>query len=312
MPTQPVAALREPAERLVPGVRGEQLDLSLRRLQLGPGDPTHRRRNGWWRATRNDCGAVLIHLESLPDGVRARAWGPGAATAIQGVPDLLGQCDPGEIELGHAGLSELARRHPWLRIGRTNAVFEALAPIILGQRVTGNEAISGWRRLVEGFGEPAPGPSGPGMPAAGMRLPPEPSAWASIPSWTYLAAGVELARRRPLIHAATRAAALERTLASPRPDAALRSVPGVGEWTAANVRQLAFGDPDAWSVGDYHVPDLISTYFTGRRGADAAELLAPFTGQRYRVELLIGLSGVRTERRGPRRSLPTHLPLWPR
>ena len=39
-----------------------------------------------------------------------------------------------------------------------------------------------------------------------------------------------------------------------------------------------------------------------------AELLEPFAGHRYRVELLVGLSGVRVERHGPRRSLPTHLP----
>jgi hypothetical protein len=33
----------------------------------------------------------------------------------------------------------------------------------------------------------------------------------------------------------------------------IAKLPGGGAWTSAEVRQRAHGDPDAWSVGDYHV-----------------------------------------------------------
>lgn len=96
----------------------------------------------------------------------------------------------------------------------------------------------------------------------------------------------------------------------PDPDSALRSLPGIGPWTAARVRQQALGDPDAWSIGDYHVPRAISFALCGEELDDdgCAELLEPFAGHRYRVELLLAQAGDRRERRGPRRSLPAHLP----
>src|SRR5215217_3789104 len=113
-----------------------------------------------------------------------------------------------------------------------------------------------WRLLVREFGEPAPGPTqDPSSIAYGMRLPPAPEVWRRVPSWRFLAAGVEQRRSRTLVNAAPRAAALERTLCGELRTAnlALRSLPGVGPWTSAEVRQRAHGDPDAWSVGDYHV-----------------------------------------------------------
>jgi 3-methyladenine DNA glycosylase/8-oxoguanine DNA glycosylase len=93
------------------------------------------------------------------------------------------------------------------------------------------------------------------------------------------------------------------TLSHAEADSRLRSLPGIGQWTSAEVRQRAVGDPDALSVGDYNLPKAVGWTLAGQRGTDDAgmlELLAPYTGQRYRVQRLIELGGSAPPRRGPR------------
>ena len=46
--------------------------------------------------------------------------------------------------------------------------------------------------------------------------------------------------------------------------AALRTIPGIGPWTAAEVTLRALGDPDAVSVGDAHLSNLVTFALTGR------------------------------------------------
>jgi 3-methyladenine DNA glycosylase/8-oxoguanine DNA glycosylase len=80
-------------------------------------------------------------------------------------------------------------------------------------------------------------------------------------------------------------------------------VPGIGPWTVAEVTRVAFGDPDAVSVGDYHIPGLVGWALAGERDADDArmlELLEPYRGQRGRIQRLLEVSGVGPPRRGPR------------
>jgi 3-methyladenine DNA glycosylase/8-oxoguanine DNA glycosylase len=136
--------------------------------------------------------------------------------------------------------------------------------------------------------------------------------WARVPSWRFLAAGVEQRRSRTLVNAAPRAAAIERTLNLDlvHADRALRSLPGVGAWTSAEVRQRAHGDPDAWSIGDFHVGKAISWALTGEKLDDDAclELLEPYLGHRFRVQMLLGMAGLWPPRRAPRMALPTHTP----
>ena len=82
-------------------------------------------------------------------------------------------------------------------------------------------------------------------------------------------------------------------------------MPGIGPWTAAEVGVRALGDPDAVSVGDFHLPSLVAFALAGEpRGDDARmlELLEPYRGQRARVVRLLELSGIRPPRRGPRLS----------
>ena len=91
-------------------------------------------------------------------------------------------------------------------------------------------------------------------------------------------------------------------LAPAQADRRLRSIPGIGPWTSAEIRQRAAGDADAVSVGDYHLPSLVGWTLAGRITDDAGmlELLAPYAGHRYRVTRLIELGGSAPPRRGPR------------
>jgi 3-methyladenine DNA glycosylase/8-oxoguanine DNA glycosylase len=76
------------------------------------------------------------------------------------------------------------------------------------------------------------------------------------------------------------------------------------------VRARALGDPDAVSFGDYHVAKDIGWALTGTPVDDDAleTLLEPYAGHRLRVQVLVGLAGLRRPRRGPRFTLPTHVP----
>ncbi|MFD8781254.1 hypothetical protein [Kitasatospora sp. NPDC059599] len=92
-------------------------------------------------------------------------------------------------------------------------------------------------------------------------------------------------------------------MASAQAHARLMTVPGIGIWTAAETLQRANGDPDAVSVGDYHLANHIGHFFSGRaRSTDEQMLehLAPYAGQRHRVCKLAFLAGARAPRFGPR------------
>jgi 3-methyladenine DNA glycosylase/8-oxoguanine DNA glycosylase len=88
----------------------------------------------------------------------------------------------------------------------------------------------------------------------------------------------------------------------------LRTVSGVGVWTAAETSQRAHGDPDAVSFGDYHLAATIGWALVGSPIDDdaLAELLEPWAGQRQRVVRLVLASGFRPPRHGPRMTIQDH------
>jgi 3-methyladenine DNA glycosylase/8-oxoguanine DNA glycosylase len=287
-----------------------RLTLSVHRR--GTHDPTFRidPAGAIWRTSLTPAGPGTMRLSVQPGRqsaspgprIRALAWGPGAGWLIAAVPDLLGVTDnPEDFRPVHPRLSELIRRLAGLRIGRTGRVLEALVPAVLEQKVVGREATRAWRRLVTWHGSPAPGPA-----PAGMRVVPSPDAWQAIPAWDWHRAGVEPVRARTIAAAVRRAGRLETVTGLPgaEADRLLRSLPGVGPWTAAEVRQRACGDADAVSVGDYHIPTLVGWALAGAPADDAGmlELLAPYAGHRYRVTRLLELGGQGPARRGPRLS----------
>ena len=57
----------------------------------------------------------------------------------------------------------------------------------------------------------------------------------------------------------------------------LRAIPGVGVWTAAEVRQRAHGDPDAVSFGDYHIAKDVGWALAGLRRPRHGPRMAPRT-----------------------------------
>lgn len=289
---------------------------TLSSLRRGAADPCFRSGPGEvvWRATLTPDGPALLRLEPHPcDGeIAAFAWGAGADWVLDGVPELLGasdRCEGFEPLPAHIKLVAARLARPGWRVARSRAVFEALVPAALEQRVTGLEARRAWRTLVLAYGEPAPGPA---EQAAGLHVPPPPAVWRQIPSWAWLRAGVDAARRRAVLSACQVAGRLEETLAVPHLEAArrLRSLPGVGVWTAAEVRQRAHGDPDAFSWGDFHVARNVSWALTGKVMDDegCAEIIERYRGHRYRVQRLLELDAVQRPRRAPRMTLPTHLP----
>ena len=307
------------AVRIVRPATALSVGQTVSSLRRGGSDPCFRsdpNRPGQpiWRATRTPEGPALLRLTVRPaDGeVEARAWGAGADWVLDGVPALIGDDDdPSGFEPlpEHPRLVAAWRARPGWRVPRSRAVFEALVPAALEQRVTGLEARRAWRALVVKYGEPAPGPA---AEAAGLYVPPEPAGWRMIPSWVWLKAGVDEARRRAILSATQVAGRLEQTVGRPQEETAqlLRTLPGVGIWTAAEIRQRAHGDPDAFSWGDFHVSRNVSWALTGKVMDDAgcAEVIEVYRGHRYRVQRLLELDAVTRPRRAPRMTLPTHLP----
>jgi 3-methyladenine DNA glycosylase/8-oxoguanine DNA glycosylase len=279
----------------------------------GSGDPTHRvdEAGGHWRAMRTPEGAATLHVVPRKgDGwVVAQAWGPGAAWALEQVPALLGaQDDPAGFEAHHPAVAEGMRRQPHWRLGRTGLVMESLVPTILEQKVTGKQAFGSFRELVRRHGERAPGPVEP----LDLWLQPEASVIAAIPSWEWLKLGVDGARSRAVVGACRVAASLQRIVGIEPDDAdrRLRSLPGIGEWTSAEVRQRALGDIDAVSFGDFHVAREVGWALFGHDIDDdeLREVLEPYRPQRGRAVAMARVGGQRRPRRGPRMSVPTHLP----
>ena len=281
---------------------------TLAPLRRGAGDPAFRvdPLGAVWRAVRTPAGPGTVRLAVRRGAgeVEAQAWGAGAEWLLDHVPAFLGaDDDPEGFVPHHPVLRESAARNAGWRIARAGLVFEVLAPAILEQKVTGKQARASWRALLTRFGEPAPGPA-----PAGMRVPPAAAEWARIPSWEWHKAGVEPARSKALVSAARVAGRLDEDLTSAEADRRLRAVPGIGVWTSAETRQRSHGDPDAVSVGDYHLAHYVGVALTGRRVDDAGmlELLAPYAGHRYRVTRLIEMSGVDMPRYGPRITIQDH------
>jgi len=231
----------------------------------------------------------------------AAAW-VGLDDRVEGFGDLVG---------AHPVLRALHRRLGTPRLSRLPRVGEAVGRAAIAQLVQTVEACRSTAQVAALIGEPAGG---------GLWTWPTAKRVGSTPAWELRRCGVSL-RGAQALHAASTA---EARLSAARGhwgvlDRRLRTLPGVGPWTSAETR-LALGDPDAVSVGDYHLPTLIGTVLSGPAGdgADGAwtdagmlALLAPYQGQRGRVIRLViaGLTAGlvrRPARRAPRAALSRH------
>src|SRR5258708_11039602 len=278
------------------------LDLALTIGPIGHGASLRLHGREAWRATLTPEGPVTVHLVQLEGAVEVEAWGLGAACAVKGAAALWGEEDDDTgFRPAHPLLADLHRRHPGLRLPKTRAVFEALVPTVLAQKVVGVDAHRSYRALVSGLGEPAPGP-------AGLTIPPSAKVLAGTPYWILHRFGVQRRRAEVIIRAARSATRLEETVAMDPASAhrRLEAFPGVGPWTAAKVALVALGDADAVPVGDYPLPHPLGYALEGTPRPTAhriLELLEPYRGHRARVIRLISVAGITAPRYGPKMPL---------
>ena len=286
--------------RLTPPER-YRFTASVRRLLVPKHDPCGvLREDGLWLALRTPEGPATLHLACAGGELLATGHGPGArwavdrADAVAGLRDDLG--DFAALAARHPLVDRLARTFSGVRLPATGRIFPHLLRAILEQKVTGKEAHRSYRAICRHFGEPAPGP-------VDLVLPPDPAAVAATPYWTFHPFGVEQRRTQALLGAALVAERLERCAGTAEATARLTALPGIGPWTAAETVRHAFGDPDAVSVGDFHIPNTVAWALAEEvRGTDdrMLELLEPFRGHRGRVCDLLAMGGISAPKFGPR------------
>jgi 3-methyladenine DNA glycosylase/8-oxoguanine DNA glycosylase len=269
-------------------------------LRRGTGDPTMRiERREAWRAARTPEGPATLRLQHGDGTVAATGWGPGGAWALERAPGLIGaEDDLSAFEPRDHMMARLWKEHRSVRLTQALDVVRTLVAAILEQKVVGLEARRAWRRMTVALSEPAPG-------EGGLLLPPDPAVVAEVPYYRFHPWGVERRRAEVVRAVCARAASLEALAKMPFDEAhrRLEALRGVGPWTAAEVMRLSFGDPDAVSVGDYHLPNIVLWALAGEpRGTDERmlELLEPYRGQRGRVQLLLEASHISPPAYGPR------------
>lgn len=292
------------------GLRTEEIDLraTLRPLGAYRRDPTHRwGPNSFAKAvlTPDGPGTLRITWDRTGRAI-AEAWGSGADWLLDRSPYWVGLHDDltGFDPDVHPVVGEWWRRRPGRRLPAAGVIWQELLLVLLGQRVTTEEALKSWARIVDDWGEPAPGP-------CELRLPPSPALVASKSYFEFHRFNVERHRAQAILTAAKRADRLEEA-AGMDPASALRrltALPGLGLWTATSVIGPSLGDPDTIVLRDYGLPTMVNYAFTGdaRRipadeGGDEIMCahLAPWSGHRLRVVGLILSASGKPPRRAPR------------
>ncbi|MGA3525361.1 DNA-3-methyladenine glycosylase family protein [Melissospora conviva] len=285
----------------------EQYDLlgTVAPLAMGAHDPCARIAAGtfWWTARTPD-GPGTLSLHRQGGELLAQGYGPGAAAVVAVADRIAGLHDDvtgfAELATAHPVVHRLARAHPGLRMPATGELFPRLLRAVFEQKVTGKEAYRAYAATVRRFGEPAPGPLQP------LWVPPEPAVIAAQPYWVFHPFGVEQRRAETLRRAAAEAGRLARCADATEATRRLVAIRGIGAWTAAEVVRIVHGDPDAVSVGDFHIPNMVAWALAGEARADDArllELLEPFRGHRGRVCQLLLAEGVQAPKFGPRMPL---------
>jgi 3-methyladenine DNA glycosylase/8-oxoguanine DNA glycosylase len=278
------------------------LDLrhTLMPLRRGPFDPTTRFEGAaFWRALRTPLGPATTRFVRTDTGVDVSVWGDGAPWVLEMAPKLTGADDHDWEVVAHDPLvKDLQHRMPGVRFPSWPTVVEILVPTVLEQKVVARTAGDAYRKLALRCGEPAPGPGS-------LRLPPAPDALAALPYFEFHPYGVEQRRAGIIRYACSAARRLEETPAMSSDNARkrLEAIPGVGRWTSAEIARIAWGDGDAVSVNDFHLPHTVSWALAGEaRGSDERmlELLEPYPGQRARVVRLIEAAGIIAPKFGPR------------
>ena len=291
-----------------------EIDLvnTLQMIGIYGSDPTFRKGPGHFaKAVLTPTGPGTLRLTWAGDGeVLAHAWGAGAEWLVERAPHWVGSTDDvtGFDPTLNARVADLWRRHPGLRLPASGVIWQELALVLLGQRVTTGEAARSWNRMCRAWGEPAPGP-------CDLILPPEPKVIAGLHYTDLHAINVERRRAEAILLAAKRSDRLEDAATMPIDDAITRlsALPGLGIWTATATTLASHGHPDTVLLRDYGMPTLVNYAFTGDathldpdRGGDEIMCahLEPWRGHRQRIIRLLFAARITAPRRGARQRNP--------
>ncbi|MDB5810879.1 MAG: DNA-3-methyladenine glycosylase 2 [Betaproteobacteria bacterium] len=187
---------------------------------------------------------------------------PAVLSRVKALMDLA--CHPAEVA---QALGPLAKRHPGLRVPGAFDGFEVAVRAILGQQVSVAAARTIAGRFAAAFGDPIATPFD-----TLTTLFPTAARVAALAPGRIARLGMPGARARTVI-ALARAVADGKLVLMPNADidatlAALRELPGVGEWTAQYIAMRALSWPDAFPHTDLGVMKALGE--TGARQVLAA------------------------------------------
>jgi AraC family transcriptional regulator of adaptative response / DNA-3-methyladenine glycosylase II len=238
-------------------------------LRLRTGGRSHA---GWLTARFDpDRPAVVLQVsDSLSEVLplvlaKARAW-----LDLDADPAVIQACLSPETrhEAGAPGGDLAGLRVPGCLDG-----FELGVRAILGQQVTVAAARTLGQRLVERFGEPLPTP----WPAL-SRLFPSAEVLAQASGDALGQLGIVRQRQGAIVALAQAVAEQGLTLDAnadvPATLAALKTLPGIGDWTAQYMAMRALRWPDAFPAGDIALQKALGCRFGARSGAGVAGLAA--------------------------------------
>ncbi len=223
----------------------------------------------WERATLIRGHPVLIRVHVRPDGLDVETperLEPLSRARLERLFDT--RTDVAGVRAALARDARLRRtmeRRPGLRVPGAWEPFETAVRAIIGQQISVVAAVTVARRLVEAFG--TPWPELPGGPWRGF---PSPEVLASAP----LEQVPGLRLRAPVVRALASAVCsgalrLDGSWPLEQVERALRSIRGIGPWTASIVALRALGDPDALPAADLGLRRALGR---GRRLASAREV----------------------------------------
>lgn len=287
---------------------GIDLPNTLQQIGIYGVDPTHRSAPGAFAKavlTPDGPGTMQLTWNSSGD-VEAEAWGSGAPWLIDRADRWAGTSDDltGFDPTVHPNVERWWRDHSGLRLAALGVIWQELVLVLLGQRVTTEEAARSWNRMCRTWGEPAPGP-------ADLFLAPTPDRIAGLTYRELHQVNVDRRRADAILLAARRANRLEEAATMDVDDAfqRLTALPGLGAWTATATMVSSHGHPDVIVLGDYGQPTMVNYAFTGDatrlppdEGGDEVmcEHLEPWRGHRQRIIRLLFAAKIQAPRRGPR------------
>jgi AraC family transcriptional regulator of adaptative response / DNA-3-methyladenine glycosylase II len=226
--------------RAIDGVEALQAG-SYRRTVRIPGDG---KESTGWIAVEMSLRKPTLRVAVSASLVKAL---PRVLSRVKALMDLA--CHPAEVA---QALGALAKRHPGLRVPGAFDGFEMAVRAILGQQVTVAAASTLAGRIAAAFGDAIATPFD-----ALTTLFPTAARIAALTPGRVARIGMPLARARTIV-ALARAVENGRVALEPSADvdatlAALRALPGVGEWTAQYIAMRALSWPDAFPHTDLGV-----------------------------------------------------------